>query len=144
MDIDDKTRFTVEWSDDFVTGNEIIDNSHKEIIKGIKELYAMCEDTKKYLEEIPAATDKMVKMLMEHFDEEEELFKKYDLSCTDEHIKNHEEYRDELENLVRFDFPALMKALMINEILVRYLTEHFLIYDKKSIEELNKKLKENA
>lgn len=87
-----------EFDESLVTGNELIDGQHKELIDKINKLISCCEDGGGKLEAI-----KMLGYLADytefHFAAEEELQEKISYPGLAEHRQKHEEFKKAVEEL---------------------------------------------
>lgn len=88
----------VEFDKSLVTGNEMIDEQHKELIEKIDKLLACCEQGKGKIQAI-----KMLDYLAEyteyHFGEEEKLQEEVAYPGIAEHKKKHAEFKKAVEEL---------------------------------------------
>lgn len=88
----------VEFDKSLVTGNEMIDEQHKELIEKIDKLLACCEQGGGKIQAI-----KMLDYLAEyteyHFGEEEKLQEEVAYPGIEEHKKNHAEFKKAVEEL---------------------------------------------
>lgn len=86
------------FDDSLVTGNELIDGQHKELIDKINKLVICCEEGGGKLEAI-----KMLDYLADytdfHFKAEEDLQEKIGYPGIDEHRKKHEEFKQAVSEL---------------------------------------------
>ncbi len=87
-----------EFDESLVTGNELIDGQHKELIDKINNLVSCCEENGGKLEAI-----KMLGYLEDytefHFKAEEELQEKIGYPGLAEHKQKHEEFKKAVEEL---------------------------------------------
>ena len=86
------------FNSSIITGNEAIDNQHKELIDRINKLVSCCENGSCQLEAV-----RMLDYLLEytdfHFREEEELQRAVGYPGLPEHIKRHDEFREKVGEL---------------------------------------------
>ena len=129
-----------EWKEDFVTGNEQLDNQHKELFKQVNELYKLFSDTKKYHSQICKKIISLKTVLIKHCYDENFLLEKYDISGKEEHIKAHDEIIKSINELENYNLSSLIVALLLCDKIINYFLEHFPKYDKKFISELNQKI----
>ncbi|MGN0316556.1 MAG: bacteriohemerythrin [Lachnospira sp.] len=91
----------IEFDDSLITGNNTIDEQHKELIKKISDLVTTCENGDGKVKAI-----KMLDYLTEytnfHFSAEEELQKKAGYPDYDNHHAKHEEFKSTIKEL--FDY----------------------------------------
>ncbi len=88
-----------EWDEKFSVGMKDIDDQHKKLIDMINELSdAMSSGKSK------AVMGDILKGLVQygvvHFDTEEKYFKRYNYENSDEHIKQHEGFKQEATKLL--------------------------------------------
>ena len=129
-----------EWKDDFVTGNQQIDNEHKQLFQQVNELYDMFSDTRKYHKQISEKIISLKTILIKHLYEENELFEKYNISEKEAHLKAHDEIIKTINDLENYNLSSLIVALLLCDVIINYFLEHFPKYDKKYIPELNEKM----
>jgi len=129
-----------KWKNDFVTGNEELDNQHKEIFKQVNELYELFSDTKKYHKQISEKVISLKTVLIKHCYTENELFEKYDIAGKEEHLKAHDEIIKTINDFENYNFSPLIVALLLCDSIINYFLEHFPKYDKNFILELNEKV----
>ena len=129
-----------EWKEEFVTGNEEVDNEHKKLFADINKLYEMFSDTKKYGDQIPALTKHLEFTMVEHFEIENNIMQKFNIANTEEHMQAHNELKQSFNEINNYNLPPIMSALLLCDIIIRYFLNHFQGYDKTFILELNKKI----
>ncbi|HBG49647.1 MAG TPA: hypothetical protein DDW90_09140 [Cyanobacteria bacterium UBA9971] len=129
-----------EWKTDFVTGNTLIDDEHKQLFQQVNELYELFSDTKKYHDQISEKIISLKTILIKHLYEENELFEKYNISEKEEHLKAHTDLIKIINEFENYNFSSLLVALLLCDTIINYFSEHFSKYDKKFILELNKKM----
>lgn len=87
-----------EFDETLVTGNEMIDDQHKELIGRINQLLESCEDGQGKVKAV-----KMLDYLMEytdfHFNAEEKLQEEINYPGIQEHKAKHEEFKQAVEEL---------------------------------------------
>lgn len=87
-----------EFDETLVTGNEMIDDQHKELIGRINQLLESCEDGQGKVKAV-----KMLDYLMEytdfHFNAEEKLQEEIKYPGIQEHKAKHEEFKQAVEEL---------------------------------------------
>ena len=88
----------LEFDQSLVTGNEMIDAQHKELIGKIDDLLAFCEESKEKVKAI-----KILGYLAEytefHFSAEEKLQEEISYPAIDVHKKKHAEFKKAIEEL---------------------------------------------
>jgi len=128
-----------EWTDEFISGNEQIDQAHEQIFIQINELYELFSDTKNYYNQIVEKVGNLKILLVKHCEAENELFEKYDISEKEEHIQANNEIIQTIIDLENNLSPMIF-ALTLIDTIISYFLYHFPKYDKKSLLELNKKI----
>jgi len=87
-----------EFTDDLVTGNEMIDTQHKELICKINDLLKSCEERSNQ-----SGAARMLNFLADyteyHFNEEEALQESINYPGIKEHKEKHEELRRTVQEL---------------------------------------------
>ena len=88
----------LEFDQSLVTGNDMIDTQHKELIGKIDDLLTFCEESKEKVKAI-----KMLGYLAEytefHFAAEEKLQAEISYPAIEEHKKKHAEFKKTIEEL---------------------------------------------
>ena len=88
----------LEFDQSLVTGNDMIDTQHKELIGKIDDLLTFCEESKEKVKAI-----KMLGYLAEytefHFAAEEKLQEELSYPAIEEHKKKHAEFKKTIEEL---------------------------------------------
>lgn len=91
----------IEFDDSLITGNDTIDEQHKELIKRINDLVVSCKDNDGKVKAI-----KMLDYLDEytnfHFTAEEALQKKFGYPDYDKHHAKHEEFKNTIKELFEY------------------------------------------
>ena len=87
-----------EFDKSLVTGNEKIDEQHKELISKINKLVDCCEQGGGKLEAIKML-DYLAEYTEDHFKEEEELQEKVSYPGLKEHREKHEDFRKAVAEL---------------------------------------------
>lgn len=126
-----------EFTDDLVTGNEVIDSQHKELINKINDLLRSCENSSSKDD-----ATKMLNYLSEytnyHFGAEESLQESIGYPGIEEHKKKHAELKATVQEL--YDLLAKEKgptdafAAMVNEKVTEWLYYHIQSFDRSVAE----------
>lgn len=126
-----------EFTDDLVTGNEVIDSQHKELINKINDLLRSCENGSSKDD-----ATKMLNYLSEytnyHFGAEESLQESIGYPGIEEHKKKHAELKATVQEL--YDLLAKEKgptdafAAMVNEKVTEWLYYHIQSFDRSVAE----------
>lgn len=88
----------VEFDDNLITGNEMIDTQHRELISRISQLLSSCENgdgTQKAIEML----DYLMDYTVFHFGEEEKLQEEIEYPGIKEHKEKHEEFKQTIRSL---------------------------------------------
>ena len=120
------------FKNNLLTGNELIDEQHKELINRINKLVGACENGVCQLEAI-----RMLDFLSDytdfHFREEEELQEKAEYPGLEEHKARHEEFRKSVEELhemlVEEEGPSERFVKAVQDNVVDWLYRHIKGFD---------------
>ena len=129
----------IEFDDTLITGNDTIDNQHKELINRIAKFVSSCEDGT----DITASLE-MLDYLKEytsfHFSAEEKLQEDVSYPGLAEHRKKHEEYKASLEALsssLKENGTGANTPDEIKENVVNWLFNHIKVFDRSVAEYIN-------
>ena len=116
----------LEWNDNLCVGHPTIDAQHQEIFKRFGELLEACNQGRaaESLQELFDFLDDYVK---QHFGAEEELMERYDYDQHDEHLAEHREFEQRLEELKQeMNSSGITPLVLIrtNKALIYWLTHH--------------------
>ena len=125
------------FTDDLITGNEVIDAQHKELIDKINDLLQSCEERSN-----KAGAAKMLNYLADytdhHFNAEEELQEKIGYPGIEEHKKKHAELRATVQELYDMlteeEGPTDAFVAMVNEKVTEWLYYHIQTFDRSVAE----------
>lgn len=121
----------ISWSERYSVGFKKIDEQHKYLVDLINELSKIYTNKKdKY--EIKKILDKLVSYAITHFNEEESMFIKINYPYTEEHIKEHLQFVNkinEFREMYAKNRISLSKEMLV--FLQRWLFDHILMEDKK-------------
>ena len=126
-----------EFSDNLVTGNEMIDSQHKELIEKINGLERSCETNA----ELSVAV-KMLNYLADytdfHFSEEEKLQEEIEYPGMEEHKKQHQEFKQAIEELHEMleeqEGPTKEFSEQLNKRVTEWLYRHIQGFDRSVAE----------
>ena len=128
----------IEWNEKLATGNNDIDNQHKELFRKFDSLLEACKQ-RKGKEEV----DKLILYLCDyvklHFSMEEALQKEHNYPGYIDHKKEHESFMQDLNTLVQqltVEGATLHLVLQTNQTTVNWLVNHINITDRKLAEYL--------
>lgn len=126
-----------EFSENLITGNALIDAQHQELINKINDFLKTCE-TSKELASAVHTLDYLADYTQFHFKEEENLQKSVEYPGLAEHLKQHRDFEQALQDL--YDMlreeegpsPAFVKAVEKN--VVDWLYRHIDGFDRSVAE----------
>ena len=136
----------LEFDNSLVTGNEVIDEQHKEWIDRINKLLGSCEECGCGDGKIEAIKmlDYMADYADFHFEEEEKLQEEVEYPAIDEHKAKHAEFRKAVGELYEMlqeeegPTPAFVEAVRKN--VVNWLVNHIKSFDVSVASYINMKL----
>ena len=134
IDIEMKSRFQiVAWDDKFNTGNELIDNQHKELIRLTNELYNACLSGKEAIKNIfPDTMKRMVNYVKFHFDAEQKYLEQINYPDFSMHIKMHEELVKKILDAVQnYQDNNKFTPIQFVKTLREWVLSHIGFYDKQ-------------
>ena len=128
---------TIEFDDNLITGNNTIDEQHKELIGRIKQFVDSCEQGDAKIKAI-----KMLDYLMEytefHFSQEEKLQEEVNYPELTQHREKHEEFKKTLQNLENFleesESPTDAFVQQVETNVVNWLFNHIKTFDRSVAE----------
>lgn len=131
-----------EFDESLVTGNEMIDGQHKELIEKINKLVACCEQGGGKLEAI-----KMLDYLSDytefHFSAEEKLQEDISYPGIEEHKKQHADFKQAVselhEMLEEEEGPSDAFVAAVNKNVIDWLYRHIKGFDRSVAEYKNMK-----
>lgn len=129
-----------EWDKSLETGNVMIDSQHKELIGRINDLLEACA-AGKGRSEINATVEFLKEYTKKHFDEEEQLQKKYGYPDRANHKKYHEAYKDiirKLEDELYREGPSVTLVGKLNTSIAGWLINHIKKEDVKVARHIEK------
>ncbi|MFA6401677.1 MAG: bacteriohemerythrin [Salinivirgaceae bacterium] len=121
------------WSQAYSVNNDEIDAQHKKLIDLINLLYNVYLD-QKHETEIKNIIDQIKQYSLYHFKTEETFFKIKNYKNSAEHIKLHQSFIEEFEEILKsYNGLNLVITMKTMTFLQRWLTNHILKEDKKYI-----------
>jgi len=127
----------IDWNDSFSVGVDEMDGQHKVLIEMINDLID-CATAETEAGELSYMVVRMMNYSLQHLNREEELLKMAGYAELEEHLKLHNDYRLNVENLCSADnFGITPVAPALLEYLANWWTDHILVEDKKYTECLN-------
>ena len=137
------------WTDDLLTGNETIDNQHKEIFHRINKLYEAANEYQE-LYQLKKVGDRRLKETLhfladyveEHFRDEEEYMKQNNYEKFEEHKKSHDEFKKQIEKELEIfekEGPNLPRIINLLKLTNKWLIEHIKKADLEMIQAIKAK-----
>lgn len=132
--------YNVEFDESLVTGNEMIDEQHKELIGKIQDLLRSCEKGSE-----KATAVKMLNYLATytdyHFKEEEKLQEEIEYPGIKEHKEKHKEFVEAIDDLHEMleeeEGPSDAFVAQVNKGVVDWLFGHIKTFDRSVAEYKN-------
>ena len=123
----------LDFDQSLITGNEMIDSQHKELIGKIDDLLSCCEESKEKIKAI-----QLLGYLSDytefHFAEEEKLQEKISYPEIDSHKQKHAEFKKAIEELhemlEELEGPTAEFVAAVRKNIVIWLFEHIQKMDK--------------
>ena len=129
-----------EFDETLVTGNEIIDSQHKELIDKINELVRSCE-TSTELSTAVKTLNYLADYTDFHFSAEEKLQEEIGYPGIEEHKKQHKEFIQTIEDLHDMlseeEGPTKEFSEKVNEKVIEWLYKHIKGFDRSVAEYKN-------
>ena len=129
----------LEWKKEMSVGINMFDDEHKKLIDIFNNLHeAITHGQAKHT--MSTILAEMTDYATTHFLHEEEVFRKYDYPDLDEHVLEHDHFREELigfrEKQLKGDFDF---GIPVFHLLISWIRNHIQRSDKKYQEYLNSK-----
>ncbi|QDW74620.1 bacteriohemerythrin [Lachnospiraceae bacterium KGMB03038] len=126
-----------EFDDSLVTGNEMIDGQHKELIDKINKLLDSCETSKDKLVAIKTL-DYLADYTEFHFGEEEKLQEDIQYPGIEAHKKEHDKLREVVKELYEMleeeEGPSNAFVEQVNRNVIEWLYGHIKTFDRSVAE----------
>ena len=126
-----------EFDESLVTGNEMIDSQHKELIDKINKLLDSCETTKDKLVAVKTL-DYLADYTEFHFGEEEKLQEYIQYPGIAEHKKEHDKLRNVVKELYNMleeeEGPSDAFVEQVNKNVIEWLYRHIKGFDRSVAE----------
>mgnify|MGYP002792701363 CR=1 FL=1 len=126
------------FDDSLITGNEMIDTQHKELIGRINKLLILCENEKPMKREAVEMLDYLSDYTEFHFGQEEKLQEEIQYPGIVEHKKKHEELRKVVQELREMleeqEGPTNEFVEKVNENVTNWLYNHIKGFDRSVAE----------
>ncbi|MDO4268505.1 MAG: bacteriohemerythrin [Eubacteriales bacterium] len=126
------------FDDSLITGDEMIDTQHKELIGRINKLLLLCENEKPARREAVETLDYLADYTEFHFAAEEKLQEEIGYPGLAEHKKKHEELRQVVRDLYSMledeEGPSEAFVEQVNENVTKWLYNHIKGFDRSVAE----------
>ena len=126
------------FDDSLLTGDEMIDNQHRELIERINRLLIICENEKPAKREAVETLDFLADYTEFHFKAEEELQEAIGYPGLEEHRKKHEELRRVVRDLYDMledqEGPTEDFVKQVNKNVTQWLYNHIRGFDRSVAE----------
>ena len=130
----------IKWNDNYLLGNEQVDNQHRKLFELVNSLVDSC-DEETATDELRSTLNFLLRYTVQHFEDEETLQIQSNFPEYEEHKKLHENFkitvRDLVQRFIDSNSPEQLRH-DVKKILVRWLIHHILEEDKKIGRWLNK------
>ena len=130
----------ITFDDSLITGNDTIDEQHKELISRIASFVAQCErgDSKVQAVRMLDYMDEYTKF---HFSAEEKLQEETEYPGIEEHRKKHEEFKQHITELYEYledlEGPTAEFTQVVEKNIVEWLMYHIKTFDRSVAEYIN-------
>lgn len=125
------------FDDSLVTGNEMIDSQHRELLDKINNLLDSCENGNDKVAAIKTL-DYLAEYTEFHFGEEENLQKEMEYPGMGEHVKEHEKLKKVVEELYEMlreeEGPTDAFVEQVNRNVIEWLYRHIKGFDRSVAE----------
>ena len=126
-----------EFDDSLVTGNEMIDSQHRELIDKINKLLDSCETSKDKVVAVKTL-DYLADYTEFHFGEEEKLQEAISYPAITEHKKEHDKLRQVVKDLYNMleeeEGPSDAFVEQVNKNVIEWLYRHIKGFDRSVAE----------
>ncbi|MEI7473369.1 MAG: hypothetical protein WCK67_01205 [bacterium] len=126
----------IDFSDEYLTNIEIIDDGHKKVAEMANRLFEMSADINTKESDLIAEIEETKGVILKHFEDEITIYKQHGLPDVEKHVIQHKVMSDYLNDLDLNNYPVVVKALMTNQLVLHYLMKHLFFDDKKCIKQL--------
>ncbi len=123
----------IPWSEDLSVGVKEIDEQHKIFLNILNELYVVLKKDNSD-QEISSILKQLVSYTNFHFATEEKYLDKFNYEFSDEHKKEHQNLKIEVEKFQkRFDAEGLKILFDLLNFLKNWVVGHLIGHDKKYV-----------
>jgi hemerythrin len=123
----------IEWNENLVTGNNDIDNQHKELFRRFDNLLSACNQ-RKGKEEVYNVLIFLDEYVRTHFAMEEALQKRHNYPHYPVHKEQHEKFIADLQKLeqqLQLEGASLPLVIQTNQTMVNWLINHINAMDRE-------------
>lgn len=123
----------IEWNEKLATGNDNIDNQHKELFRRFDSLLAACNQ-RKGKEEVHNLLLFLGDYVKTHFSMEETLQRKHHYPHYPAHKEEHDGFIGDLQRLeeqLKVEGPSFPLVIQTNQTMVNWLIKHINRMDKE-------------
>jgi len=133
----------ISWNESLATGIPTIDKQHMLLVEKINNLYDYLERDKMD-ENIENMLLSLLAYAEYHFETEENYFKKFSYAKTEEHLIEHEKFRNEMENFMKTDEKPKEIGEKVLNFLNFWLIHHILHVDMEYVGFLKNKINKDT
>ncbi|MBU1099403.1 MAG: bacteriohemerythrin [Bacteroidetes bacterium] len=120
----------IDWKDDLSVQIVEIDNQHKKLLNLINELHDAMK-TGKAKDVLESIIQKLISYTKSHFATEEKYFKQFNYPLTNEHIKEHNDFVNNVSDFQeKFKAGKLGLSIEIMKFLTTWISKHIQETDK--------------
>ena len=121
------------WSENLATGNKLIDDQHKQLVKATNDLIDACKSGRGQAH-LDTTMQFLIDYTRKHFRDEEKLQQLHHFPDYQNHRKLHETFKssmDELARKLKSEGPTATLTIKISSSIGDWLIHHILNEDKK-------------
>lgn len=102
------------WKQEYMTGIVAVDTQHKKLFQIMSDLFQTIKNNDLSSKIVEQTLHQMVDYAEFHFKQEEELFRIYSYTASDDHIQKHHDFRNTVQNLInQHDTSEIMKSIIL-------------------------------
>lgn len=132
--------YEIPWSDEYLLGDEKVDNQHKRIFRMVNDLLKACDEGFDVVL-LQETLDFLVNYAVQHFNDEEELQRRCNFPELESHRQEHEDFKktvlDYAEEFKKGGSSADLSNVL-NQVVVTWLIKHVSYEDQKISQYINK------
>lgn len=133
-------KWNIEWSDDYLSGDESIDTAHKKIAQMANLLFQKIDAEDEDEQEMLQIAENLAKAVIEHMVFEIDLMKKLGIEGWADHEENHEMYKNNFDLEKKHALSPKMHILMTSKMVKDYMDNHFINFDIPDVKKIKAKL----